>query len=158
MSAARPARRKESIVSRPTTKVLLFLGIVLAIGGATGVASQDMAVDTACAQSSHVSQRTEVVMTLLRLRYQDIEALETILRSGESEEIELRGSIAQSRAQLATLNKAGRDELAAVLKGLEEQSIGLRERNSNDRGQLAIKRHEVGTLEMLVRSWLETTP
>jgi hypothetical protein len=117
-----------------------------------------VADDKACAQPSDETQRMQIVMTLLRLRYEDIQALESVLRSGESEEVELRGSIARSRAQLATLNKAGRDELAAVLKGLEEHSIGLRERNSNYRGQLAIKRHEVWTLELLIRGWIETTP
>ena len=142
-------------MSRICMKLLSVVGIVLAIGGATGTAAQDTVEKKECAEPSDETQRAKIVMTLIQLRYQDIQALESSLRSGESEETELRGSIAKNRAQLATLKGAGRDELAAVLSGLEERAIGVRGRNSNYRGQLGIQRHEVGRLEALVRSLVE---
>jgi hypothetical protein len=136
-------------------KLLSVFGIVLAIAGATGPAAQDIVDTKECAQPSDETQRAQIVMTLIRLRYQELQGLESSLRSGESEETELRGSIAKNRALLATLKGAGRDELAAVLSGLEERALGVRARNNNTRGQLAIQRHEVGQLERLVRSLVD---
>ena len=142
-------------MSRTTMKLLSVAGIVLAIGAATGPAAQETVDKKECAQTSDETLRAQIVMSLIQLRYQDIQALESSLRSGESEETELRGAIAKNRAQLATLKGSGRDELAAVQSGLEERVIGVRERNGNYRGQLAIRRHEVGRLEALVRSLVE---
>ena len=142
-------------MSGTTMKLLSVAGIVLAIGAATGPAAQETVDKKECAQLSDGTERAKIVMTLIQLRYQDIQALESSLRTGEAEETELRGSIAKSRAQLATLKGSGRDELAAALSGLEERGLGVRERNNNYRGQLVIRRQEVGRLEALVRSLVE---
>ena len=142
-------------MSRTYMRLLPILVIAVAIGAATGPAAQDTVDKKECAQTSDEIERARIVMTLIQLRYEDIQALESSLRTGESEETELRGAIAKNRTQLATLKGSGRDELTAVLSGLEERAIGVRERNGNYRGQLAIRRQEVGRLEALVRSLVE---
>ena len=118
------------------------------------------------------TQRMQVVMTLLGLRYHNIESLESSLRSYESEEDDLRGAMAREQAQLESIEeaartattpvpdaerKAQRAEFEAVLKGLEEKAKGLRERKSTAQGQLAVERHDLEKLEALVRTWLEKT-
>lgn len=180
-------------MNRFKMKVLSAVGIVLASGVATSLASQEVSDEKNCAQllpaieslkamlvheakartSDGETQRIQLVMTLLGLRYHNIEALESSLRSAESEETDLRGALARAQAQMDALDeaarnaasqtpdaerKAARAEVDANLKGLEERVKGLRERNANYRGQLALERHDIDKLEEMVRAWIEKTP
>jgi hypothetical protein len=119
------------------------------------------------------TQRMQLVMNLLGLRYRNIEALESSLRAAEAEEADIRGAMARGQAQLEALDEAARSsatpapdperkaQLAEVevnLKGLEERAKGLRERKANYQGQLAVERRDIEKLEAAVRGWLEKTP
>jgi chromosome segregation ATPase len=180
-------------VSQLGTKMLTVFGIVLSIGLATGLAAQETADPKACAQllpaieslkamlvqegkaraAETDTQRTQLVLTLLALRYHNIEALETSLRSAEAEETDLRGALARTQAQMEAFDeamrsapaqtqdpgrKAQRAEIEANLRGLEERATGLRERRNNYRGQLSLERHDIERLESRVRAWVETAP
>lgn len=135
---------------------------------------QQLLVQEAKARTAETeTQRMQVVMTLLGLRYHNIESLESSLRGYESEEDDLRGAMVREQAQLESIDEAARNattpvpdaerkaqraEFEAVLKGLEEKTKGLRERRMVAQGQLAIERHDIEKLEALVRAWLEKTP
>jgi chromosome segregation ATPase len=175
------------------SKIVCALAMVLASGAATGAAAQDAAGERACAQLlpaiDHLeaalaqdakartvdndTQRMQLVVTLLGLRYRNIEALESSLRTAETEENDIRGATARGQAQLEALDEAARNssgstpdaerkaqraEIDANMKGLEERAKGLRERKANVQGQLALERHDIEKLESVVRGWIEKTP
>jgi hypothetical protein len=122
------------------------------------------------------TQRMQVVVTLLALRYRNLDALESSLRTSDAEEDEIRGAMAKGQAQLEMLDEAPRNaassspdperkaqraeraEVAAVVKGLEERVKGLRERKADYQGQLALERRDIEKLEAAVRGWIEKTP
>jgi hypothetical protein len=185
-------RGKEKFVSMLRIGMLSAVAIALAGGAATGSFAQDAAAEASCARllpaierleamlaqeararaAESETQRLQVVMTLLGLRYRNIEGLESSLRSAETEETEIRSAMASVQAQLEALEEAARSsppppdaerraqrsEIDAVSKGLEERAKGVRERKAMYQGQLAVERRDIERLEAVVRAWLEKTP
>lgn len=180
-------------MSKLRTTLLSVLIIALASVAAPGPAAQEGAEEKACARllpavesleallvqeakartAENETQRMQVVMTLLGLRYHNIDALESSLRTYEAEDDDIRGALARSQAQLEALDEAARSsvgsapdpqrkaeraEVDAILKGLEERARGLRERKASDQVQLALERRDIEKLEAVVRAWVEKTP
>ena len=169
------------------------LAILLATGAATGPAAQDAAEERACVRllpaidrletalaldaksraTDNETQRMQLVVTLLGLRYRNIESLESSLRAADAEENDVRGAMARGQAQMEALDEAARNsagaapdaerkaqraEIDANMKGLEERAKGLRERKANAQRQLTIERHDIEKLESVVRGWIEKRP
>lgn len=119
------------------------------------------------------TERIQIITTLLGLRYHNVEALESSLRSVEAEENDVRGALARNQAQLESLDestrndtvqapdpgrKAARAELDANAKGLDERARGLWARRTGIQSQLAFERRDIERLEAVVRGWIEKTP
>ena len=173
-------------------RVFPALALVLAGSVTLGRAAQDAAEEHACAQllpeieslkailaqeagartAEHETQRMQLVMTLLGLRYRNIESIESSLRNAEAEEEDIRGAVARGQAQLEALDEAARNaaapadperkaqraEIEANLKGLEERAKGLRDRKAAYQGKIFLERHDIDKLETVVRGWLEKAP
>ena len=167
--------------------------LVLAAAAPAVSAGQGTAEDGACAQlissieslkemlgqeskartAERESQRMQLVVTLLGLRYRNIEGVESRLRTLDSEEDDVRGGMARLGAQLDALDELARTSpetppdpqrrgqkasFEADLKALEERAKGIRERRATYQGQLALERRDIEKLEAVVRDWIEKAP
>jgi len=132
-----------------------------------------LAAEARARSTTDESQRMQVVLSLLTLRYHTIEALESSARTSDTEEDELRSAVARGQAQLEALDEAARSapesasdpsrkaeraQIEAVLKGLDERIKSLLARRSVYQGQLALEHHDIDKLEAILRAWLEKGP
>jgi hypothetical protein len=180
------------IVNELPTRLLAAMVLVLASGVGSRPAAQEVAAKEACAElltaieslnatlaqgakartAEDDTQRMQVVMTLLTLRYRNIDTLKSALRGVEGVEDDLRSEIASQEVRIEALAEAAkkpemsapdvaaheseRSHRLAELKGLEERAKRFQQRRADYQGQLAVEQRDIDKLEAIVRAWLET--